>query len=832
MNIPELLAYQTQYRQGDLPVSLSQAPAWFAGHVDRWVSSTAENMLGAHSPVLVLAVGGYGRATLHPYSDIDLCLLIPDDHGLDLETLAQAFFLPLWDSGFDVGHGIRTWSDSLALAAQDFEVLCSLLDARLLYGSFTAFSQFRARFTELVLTPKRAGLVSWLEDRFERRQQRQAASAHHVSPNLKDGRGGLRDAQTLAWLQAACTDGEAAPSTWFDTSEAAVLQRAGALLSAARVALHRASRRKNDVLHLELQAEVALVLGYDQETPVGRVELFLSDLHRSMTDITSLCRYVVPFANCPQDIPRASVTSGLDFSVLASHPANILELCMHCAQLSQPLSWQARRVIQDRIAADSFPDRWPASITGRFQEILCSAQAGKALEQMLEVGFLAAFIPEFKPVEHFVQFDAYHQLPVGYHLVETVHQLTLFTADNSFLGECLASLAQDPVLRWAALLHDIGKVFPEHCRAGAQLSAAILQRLGFDQAFIDDCCFLITNHLLLIHEATRHDLGEERVVVNLAQSIGTVQRLDALALLTWADSNATGPKAWTPWIRNLVREAYFKLRRLLESDLHEGEHLVQRLTRVRDTLRVAKPDSFSVSEFERYLAVMPPRYLLQTKVSRIVEHVRLVDRYRQQSEVPVLIDWQHRPNSGSMRLTIISRDRSGFFARVCAALGKHNLCVLGAELCVWEDGTVVDVFWVSEPLDPLYADQTMELLVLTLNRLLGDEAALDCLDIRLSAQQKKLFTRDEELVDVRLDNDASDFHTVLIVEAPDVAGLLSAVSLTLCRLGFDLVFAKIATQKGKAMDIFHIKQDGQKLQDHELPAVAATIRLLVCSLYS
>jgi [protein-PII] uridylyltransferase len=321
--------------------------------------------------------------------------------------------------------------------------------------------------------------------------------------------------------------------------------------------------------------------------------------------------------------------------------------------------------------------------------------------------------------------------------------------------------------------------------------------------------------------------------MELAQTLGSVRRLDLLTLLTWADSMATGPKAWNPWIENLLRETYFKTRKVLEHGIMSDETLVHRLSTLRDSLRSSRPSHFSIRDFERFLSVMPARYLMQTAPKRIIEHIEQVHAFRESPDCgPFHLSWEHRPQSRSLRVTLVSTDRPGLFARVCAALVRHGMSVLGAELCVWDDKTVVDVFWVTEPLDMLYADQTVEAFQSNLLGLLADENRLDQLPVQITTRLRKVFALDRDLVSVRLDNGVSDFYTVLSIEAPDVPGLLATVSLCLYRLGVDLVFAKIATQKDKAMDILHIREGGEKIPDSECESLERTLCLLIRSLYA
>jgi [protein-PII] uridylyltransferase len=832
MSIETLRLARDRYRNAD--PDPGHSPAWFSARMDEWVREACEGRLAPAGSTLVMALGGYGRGELFPFSDIDLLVCLPESDAPDPQLLAEALFLSLWDNGFDVGHGIRSISETITLASADFEVLCSLLDARLLYGSADLFSDFQRTVMHKLVIPLYAELSSWLADRHEARHKQFGDTTHLLSPNLKEGRGGQRDHQTTQWLETLCRAARG-KSDFLSPSEREALSKSADFLSLARVALHRISKRKNDVLHLELQPEIAQSIGFGPATDRDSVERFLSELHKAMAEIKLICRLCLDKVRGlagTRGSGASIIETGLDFSILVADPANIIELFRHSAQTGIPIGWHTRRLIQDRFAALSMDLSWQLPIVSRFEEILCSASAAHALDQMLEIGFLNLFVPEFAAIEHLVQFDAYHKLPAGPHLVETVRNLASFESGHEFLGDFLFSQSGDPCLRWAALLHDIGKGNGDHAAKGAQITREILVRLGYDDNFVHECAFLVEHHLLLVHTATRHDLGEESVIMELAQTLGSLRRLDRLTLLTWADSMATGPKAWNPWIENLLRETYFKTRKVLEHGIMSDETLVHRLSTLRDALRSSRPQHFSIRDFEGFLAVMPARYLMQTAPGCIIDHIEEVYLFRARLDTaPFRLSWEHRPQSRSLRVTLVSIDRPGLFARVCSALAKHGMSVLGAELCVWDDKTVVDVFWVTEPLDMLYAEQTVDAFESSLAQLFADEKKLDQLPVRITSRLKKVYALDRDLVRVQLDNGVSDFHTVLSIQAPDVPGLLATVSLCLYRLGVDLVFAKIATQKDKAMDILHVREGGEKIPDSECESLERTLRLLISSLY-
>ncbi|NCC23985.1 MAG: HD domain-containing protein [Deltaproteobacteria bacterium] len=786
-----------------------RAPADMSRELDAFLTGSLKGQ--THPGILLLAVGGYGRGELFPHSDVDLLLLVPkvlSDQARD--DLASTIFLPLWDAGFDLGHGVRTEAETLDLAARDFEVLCSLLEMRLLAGSKPDFEAFSGRFRR-ILAPLVKDVVRWLAERSTRRRGREGLSDNLLSPDLKNGPGGLRDLQTISWL-TFLNDG----ATLLNPDESTLLVDHARFLSRVRCRLHRMAGRKDDILHLEIQSAVATAMGFGAD-----VESFLARLHRTMSDIRLFCDLAL------EEPGNDRATTRLP----PADPAEAMDLISRSLCFGATLDWDTRRAIRNLCAVLTPGGSWRKNLLPDLERLLCSPQAALGLTRMLETGLLEAVIPEFSAIRDMVQFDEYHLLPVGPHLIETIHWLTLDEARAPFAGAGLSVESTDPSLRWAALLHDLGKGNGDHAFKGADLASAILDGLGLVPERIAEVGFLVREHLLLVHTATRRDLSEEEVCVSLAHRVGSTRRLDLLVLLTWADSRATGPRAWNPWIAGLISELWLKTRKILAKGLLAGDHVMHRLATARDTLRSLGRTVFSKDHLERYLFLIPARSLLSFTPGEILDHLLLVQEFEQLpvGHPPFVASWIHEAEGRCWRLTLVAEDIPGLFARVAHALAECRLSVLSADLAGWDNGLVVDVFWITEPQDALYPDLLfgrVESILVSLMEF-QDQALPEPISTRGSRKMGRF-----QDIKVRLDNDLSDFYTVLEIQAPDIPGLLSAVSQAIHAMDLDVAFARIATRADLAFDVFYLREQGQKIDDPNLPGIQNALQTILVSLWA
>ena len=791
----------------------------------------------------LVAVGGYGRGRLCPGSDIDILLLFKRRIPSKADAFVKTLLFPLWDLGLDLGHGVRTVSDCVSLAKKDYQVLASLMDARPLAGDATVFEAFRSAFDAKVLRKKGGSFAESLREHNETRLAQYGDASGMLEPELKNGLGGLRDGQQVAWLGRVLEASGRKPV--FLPEELSRLRDDQAFLNRVRTALHLAAGRKNDRLHFDLQPPTARLMGFasrdDSPEAMGRsVEFFLSRLHQAMTRIKTMRESL--FQECfhkkdRKPLPELSIRNlaagpeGIFFkSQSAATPDNVLGAFLESARSGLPLTWGARRIIRNR------PARFAAGLVDQPEtlstlvEIFKAPHGEVACRGLVETRLLPAIFPEFGDVEHLIQFNDYHVHPVGRHTLATVNLLSQFlSGSEGWAGEIGSRVGYRDaiILLLAGFFHDLGKGEPNHSKAGADIARDVLNRYDRETTLVEEVAFLVEHHLLMPEAATRRDLSDERVAADVAAVVENPDRLDMLYLLSVADSMATGPRAWNSWTQSLFAELYFKVRNLLERGPLSEPDAARRLASVR--AEVLDAASGLDGEFmDAAMRAMPTRAFLALDALTIAAHIELVkrlwenvarDRMRKPSSIGGrgvnLIKAHPGKAVKTFELTVAAVDQPGLFATLAGAISLHGLGILAADVFTWKDGTVVDVFTVTEPPEDLYADEVWTRIGKSVGQALAGK--LDLAE-RLAQRRNSPLTKRRSgprlKPIVSVDNTASDFHTVIEVAATDRTGFLFDMARTLAAHHLSIHLAKITTIKGRAADVFHVRtQDGQRLTD-------------------
>ncbi len=517
---------------------------------DAWLVALHEAARAEHPSApraALLAIGGYGRGELAPYSDLDL-LLVHSSTARDVEPFASAIWYPLWDAGTKLGHAVRTLDDQLDLARGDLDTATALLTARLIAGD-----------TALAAKVVDGGLANWtkrskrwlgeLQLRVRERQQGAGEVAYTLEPDLKDGHGGLRDVQSLWW---AAQGGLGLPA-----GDAAALDVCYATLLRARVGLHRATRRPGDVLRLEDQDSTAVASGHPS------ADALMADVAAAARTIAWIAdeawgRFGRPLGGEPDRVAPGVIRVNGEIELSASaDPATDPTLVLRVAVAAARLGCRIERRTLDRLAEEvpPWPPTWPAGAADKLVALLLEGHgAVPVLEALDQRGLLTRLLPEWEPVRSRPQRNAYHRFTVDRHLWEA--------AANA--SELVDRVSRPDLLVLGALFHDIGKGYQgDHTVAGMEVVRGLGHRLGIGLSDTDVLISMVEHHLLLPDVALRRDLTDSATLSHVAESVGSVEVLDLLHALTEADSKATGPSAWGSWKEGLVDDLVTRVRHVL-----------------------------------------------------------------------------------------------------------------------------------------------------------------------------------------------------------------------------------------------------------------------------
>ena len=710
----------------------------------------------------VAAVGSYGRAELSPGSDVDVVLLHDDD--ANVAEVADRLWYPLWDAGFVLGHTTNTVKEEVALAERDLPALTAWLDARYVTGDRELFADLVGRIRRLAQR-RRARLIDDLRSAAEVRREKFGLVAEMLEPNLKDGSGGLRDAQSLSW--AGWTLGE--PGGWPVLVEQGYLRagdpgrlgEANARLVDLRVALHRVTGSRSDVLTLQEQDAVAA------ETGAQDADALVRDLASAARAIAWLVSDVFARLEATERGPGGRVSrrdrdlgGGVvvrDGRVAFSAEAGVdATLVLRAAAAAAGLGASFDRASLERSQEIGVVE-WSAEAREAFVSLLRGGRgAVPVFEALDQAGVLTRLLPEWDRVRSLPQRNAYHRFTVDRHLLEAVAECAALLDDDGFDGE-VARRARADLLLLGALLHDLGKGMDgDHSVVGAEAAVALARRLGVDEPDVATLDWLVRHHLALADTATRRDLSEEATITRFGRLVGTSDRLDLLYALTVGDSSATGSAAWGPTKAALVRELFVKTDSLLELGVVGPGLEAHR----RETL-------------ERYRPLL--------------------------ARGELAIDWSDR-DDGLLVCAVAAPDRTGLLALVAGVLALFGFDIRDAAGYI-ADGMALEVFDGADRFGRLADPEGRDAVVVAVRGALTGELPLE---EQLRARIRRYRIPDPGDVAIVVDEDASPSATVVEVHAPDHVGLLAQVASTFADLGVDVRTAKVSTLGERVVDVFYV----------------------------
>ncbi|MBI5092352.1 MAG: [protein-PII] uridylyltransferase [Candidatus Hydrogenedentes bacterium] len=787
------------------------------------------------------ALGGYGRAELSPYSDLDVCLLY--DGALDENlTCLNSYLVPfLWDIGVPVGYAIRSVREALDLANEDLKAFTSFLECRLIAGDNTVYARLKLSMRELLA---RGFPDTFIKTKIRERHEELPAELQDLyrpDPQIKENAGGLRDFHTAIWLLMVSHGlgslDEAVSQELVDPEEQLDFVEGLDFIWRIRNELHFHAGKVDDRLSFENQRHVAAAFGY---TTAGaqNVSRFMQDyyaaarqLRRFLRIAARLCNYQASanLLDSPRpQVPAIAIEDGEIYAGLgdenwfAEQPARVMEVFWECARHMAVLSRPTERMVTANLALVG-PTFQSNDLVRRFFTAICNRpfQAGHALRQAANVGLLGRYLPEFAAIQGIIRYEDFHHYPVDEHTLRAIEALARLQDDEGPVIGCLHKAIEhlsDPyILVMAVLFHDFGKAAGEiHIEQGVLLARQICKRMGMSEDDEDRIAFLVRHHQLMTEISQYRDIDDDDIVRSFATTMKSEQRLRALFILSYADLSAVGPDVWTDWKGALLLKLYLKSERILLGRSESMEEEYWKAQKAQEAAEQLKPELRPrVQEQLRFLG---ERYFFAFSPHHIAIHVECVAEAEQTG---LAVRCTQNPETGMSEVVVSTQDQHGLFSKIAGSFTSQLVDVNGAALFTRPDGFVVDCFTVT---DARFRRPLTEEEFKAFERVLR-AVLLENQDIQTYVDQsrRRLFAllqpRTQVRTRVEFDNNSSRSHTVVDIETGDRTGLLYDITHALAKEGLDIASAHIATDARRVRDSFYVTMGNSKIVDEEAQAV-------------
>ena len=765
----------------------------------------------------VIAMGGYGRKELAPYSDVDILVLCKRKTPV-VKSVASAFIQLMWDVGFELGHSVQSLVENESEFMRHMDARTALFESRFVCGSPLIAREVLRQIKRMRRQDREAFLLRKIKDALAR-HDKYSGSYQLIEPNVKLSPGGLRDYQTLVWmgmvLRAPSSLGALRAKGLLLDGEEKRLRDAYDFLLRVRVELHLATESKQDQLTGRLQKTIADRMGYKDAGGHYAAELFMRDYYNHTRTIFRVSDDTIEELDGGGDLSpllgrrkAKRVAYRVNRAVLARDPLRVFR---QQKESGQRLDRRARRRLSEILATDLKDRTIRNRMRREFPELLAAGQnLTLVLRSMHETGFLGVIIPEYNELTSLKRYDVYHHYTVDEHSFQVIENIERLTADRSRLIDPLRRLYNElpdkQVLYLAALLHDIGKIEGRgHARKGAKLSHKILARMGVDKERIEQVAYLIEIHLLMSHFAQRRDPADVGTLEAFCRQVRSRTTLKQLCLLTYADLKATSPLVWTEWKWSLLWSLYLRAYEYMaktekQPDSHYKAH--------KDALLRA----FDDAERDRALAhldLLPGRYLLTMKPADVRNHMGAIEGLK---DAPAVV--HSKRSKDWTEFTFCTVDRPFRLSQMCGVLSYNDCNILFAHAFTRSDGVVIDVFRVEDLIDGGSVDEAREQKIADdLHDVLTGKVDINALVEKHLGKWKR--RRDATIpvpLKIEFENDLSVDVTIIDVFATDHPGLLYKLTRALSEEGLVIHRARISTEGNRAIDSFDVAdKKGRKL---------------------
>jgi [protein-PII] uridylyltransferase len=782
----------------------------------------------AGSGAALVAVGGYGRGELHPASDVDVMLLLPESMPADSEESLAAFVTSLWDVGLEVGHSVRTVSQCFEEASADLTIATTLMESRLLVGSESLYQEMEA-----VIGPDRMwpSTIFFEEKRKEqiRRHHRYHDTAYNLEPNVKGSPGGLRDIQMIAWVAkrhfGVSTLAELVDHKFLTPGQLQRLQDGEHYLWRIRFALHILTGRREDRLLFDHQTRLAEMLGYEDATYTLAVEQLMQRYYRTIMELSRLNEMllqqfeeaILMDPNAPA-IPlddRFEVKNGflktVDEEVFARDPSAMLELFLILQQRPELRGVSAYTVGSIKRHLHLINDEFRQHPRNHrlFLNILRAPEGvTHELRRMNLYGVLGLYIPSFGRIVGRMQYDLFHAYTVDEHTLFVVSNLRRFALERfneefPHCSEIMQSLKKPEIAYLAGLFHDIAKGRGgDHSELGAVDAESFCLEHGLSADDAQTVAWLVRHHLILSSTAQKKDLGDPDVINEFAETVGDPLRLDYLYVLTIADVRGTDPKLWNSWKAQLFRDLYELTKRALQRGLEnpfEGEQLVHE--KKEKALNYLSRASVGENDIKRIWELFDDHYFLRYRSSEIAWHTEWLSESNTSGELG-LVDVRRRRTGDGVEAVLYTPKTKHTFAQVTAVLDEIGMTIMDARIVPLASKYSLDTYVFMESDKRVHIDEArINKIRRALTRVLRVDGNTVAKVTRVVTRQARMFS-----TQTRVDflDDPADDQSALELTTADRPGLLSRVGKVFIEQGIDITSAKIMTIGERAEDVFYV----------------------------
>jgi [protein-PII] uridylyltransferase len=833
------------------------AAGTLAAHMDGVITAlmdyTALTVLPAVTDrMAVVATGGYGRGYLAPFSDIDLLFLTAADPSPESLAAVEFMLYFLWDLGLKVGHATRSIEECLTEARADATIRTTLLDARRLVGEEAMFVEFRRRFRAQCAELGAADFIRVKQAERAQRHRRYGDSPFLVEPNVKEGRGALRDLHFLHWIATYVFDTddindlltkEGPFGPMLTAREARHFTRASDFLWTVRFHLHYVAGRPEERLTFDLQPIVGARMGYTRHGVQDGVERFMRHYFLTARDVARLSHVLEPelvrvargspAVVAPTDdvLRQAGLTLAdgqlicADLDAAAVEPMIMLRLMQFARDRHLKIHPLALRSMIRNERSTIELRRNPAAMA-IFLDLLCGkdGETGRSdgarwMSLMNETGILSRLVPDWARIVGQMQFDTYHVFTVDEHTIEAMRVVSALERGELTDAAPVASSIVDHLqsrraLYTAVLLHDIAKGRGgDHSVLGAEIALTLCPLFGLSAEETEMVSWLVLHHLLLSQTAFKRDIDDPKTILDLVDTVQSPERLKLLLVLTVADMRAVSPKVWNGWKATLLRELYTRVAEVLAGGLATTERDV-RVARAKEAAAERLSD-WTAEDINAYLDLGYPAYWLSFDPATHERHGRMV-RDSRHTNAPLSVQHEVLHNRAVTEVTVYAADHAGLFSRIAGALAIAGASIVDARIHTMTNGMALDTFWIQDAAGGIFASpQRLARLSVLIEQALSGRLRMAneirSLSDALLGQRMRAIHVPPRVV---IDNHASNTHTVVEVNGRDRPGLLHDVTAAITDQGMQIASAHISTYGVRAIDVFYVKDVfGLKIQN-------------------